>query len=506
MPDSPSPITRRGLLAGLGAGLLASASARALPAGSVTQWHETVDVVIAGSGAAGICAALEARAAGAEVLVLESLALAGGSSSLSGGVVYAGGGTALQRALGVEDSVEQMYAYLDARSSPAVARDKLQLYCERSAGHFDWLVAQGVPYSTRLATAKGIPTGDESLYVSGDELSRTAQAVATAAARGHVPGIAGFNGGKVLMAKLLARAAAAGIEPRTRVQCRQLVTGEDGGVLGLAADTADGVRYLRARRGVVLACGGFVHDRDMLAEQAPALAASATPWGGAGDLGQGIRMGVAAGAATLRLHEGFAIAPLYPPENSLAGIVVNAAGLRFITEDSYHGVLGHAIAYGQQGRAWLVTDQFSHIDSPLDNIPQVAESATIGGLEQQLLMPRGALQHTVAYYNRYAARGADPMFNKASAYVRPVSAPPFRAWDLSPSASFMPVHTLGGLKTGLNGEVFNSFGEPIPGLYAAGRTSAGVPGAPYLASGLSLGDASLFGRRAGRVAAGGAPL
>ena len=78
--------------------------------------------------------------------------------------------------------------------------------------------------------------------------------------------------------------------------------------------------------------------------------------------------------------------------------------------------------------------------------------------------------------------------------------PPYRAWNLSVDKAFFPAHTFGGLQTTVDSEVVNSFGEVIPGLYAAGRTSAGLPMAPYIASGLSVGDCTYFGRRAGRHA------
>jgi 3-oxo-5alpha-steroid 4-dehydrogenase len=92
------------------------------------------------------------------------------------------------------------------------------------------------------------------------------------------------------------------------------------------------------------------------------------------------------------------------------------------------------------------------------------------------------------------------MFNKAKAYVRPLQGPPYKAWDISVDRAFFPAHTFGGLATNTEGAVINSFGETIPGLFAAGRNTAGIPTAPYLASGLSVGDATFFGRRAGRAA------
>ena len=149
----------------------------------------------------------------------------------------------------------------------------------------------------------------------------------------------------------------------------------------------------------------------------------------------------------------------------------------------------------------MVTDQGSSYQGVQDNFPLVGESNSIGGIAAQLPLPAGALQNTVAYYNRYAGKGMDPMFNKSKAYLRPLQGPPYKAWEVSVDRAFFPAHTLGGLATTVDGEVLNSFNDAIPGLYAVGRNAAGIPTAPYIASGLSVGDGSFFGRRAGKAAA-----
>ena len=501
-------LSRRRLLTGLGASaaVTVAAGADALPRSAIKRWDANTDVLVSGSGAAGISAALEARQAGARVLLIEALTRFGGASAMSGGVIYAGGGTALQRALNVEDSVEQMYRFLSAAGGKHPALDKIQLYCEESVAHFDWLVARGIPYTEKLTTAKGLPMGDESLYFSGTELAWPARELARPAPRGHVPGVSGMNGGRSLMQLLLSEGDRAGITMAAGMAGQRLVVESDGRVSGMLVRGDSGDLAIQARRGVVLACGGFIHNREMLQRYAPELYDCSVPWGNAGDLGGGINMGIAVGAAALRMHQGFAIAPLYPPENVLAGIVVNASGQRFISEESYHGVLGDAIAYHQQGRAWLITDQHSGYSGQQDNFLPVAEGRTIGDIASQVGFPRGALQHSVAYYNRHAVNGNDPMFHKSAAHLKPLQGPPYKAWDLSVKNAFFAAHTFGGLQTTIDGEVINSFGEHIAGLYAAGRNTAGLPAAPYIASGLSVGDCTFFGRRAGRAAAMGEAL
>ena len=498
-------VNRRQLLGALGAGAAVGLSlpSAAQPASSVRRWDVEVDVLVVGSGAAGISAAIEASHLRASVMVLESLSQYGGSSALSGGVVYAGGGTALQKSLGVEDSVEAMYDFLALAGGPHPPLDKIQAYCEASPAHFDWLVAQGIPYGEKFTESKGLPMGDESLYFSGTELAWPARELATPAPRGHVPAVPGMTGGRRLMESLLKRAESLGVKLRASVSARRLIRESDGRVIGLVADSKGESINIKARAGVILAAGGFVHNRDMLRRYAPQLYDCSVPWGGMGDQGDGINLGITVGAAAQRMHQGFAIAPIYPPENVLSGILVNGSGQRFISEESYHGVLGDAIAYHQQGRAWLVTDQESTFAGLVDNFLPVASASTIGDIAEQLRLPKGALQNTVAYYNRFAASGQDPMFRKSTKYLRPLQGPPYTAWDLSVGNAFFAAHTFGGLQTTVDGCVQDGFSEPIPGLYAAGRNTAGLPTAPYLASGLSVGDCTFFGRLAGRSAVAG---
>ncbi|TGD72067.1 FAD-dependent oxidoreductase [Mangrovimicrobium sediminis] len=494
-------IGRRQLLAGMGA-LAAAASAPVMA--RAQGWDLAADVVVLGAGAAGCCAAIEAAQSGASVLLLEHLAQAGGASGLGPGVIYAGGGTALQRALGVADDTDAMFAFLSRAGGPNPPLDKLRLYCEESPAHFDWLVAQGVTYREALSEARGTPADSASLFFSGAERDWPARDFAAPAPRGHVPGLSGTTGGAALMRALLRRVAELGVDLRTSMRGERLVMLSDGRVGGVAVSAASGLLHVQARRGVVLSCGGFIQERAMVRRYAPRLHECATPWGGAGDLGMGINMAVAAGAAAPRMDEGAAMSRLDASGAALAGLLVNAAGQRFIAEDSWEGLIGHAITYEQRGRAWLVTDQAGALPETQQDFELAARSNTIGGIEEALGLPRGALQQSVAYYNRYAGRGEDPQFRKSRAFLRPVQGPPYSAWAVSGERAFFPAFTLGGVATGLSGEVLDAYGEAMPGLYAAGRNASGMVSAPLLASGLSLGDATFFGRRAGRAAAGAA--
>lgn len=492
-------LTRRSMLAGLAAAPL---STSALTAGSVRSWFASVDVIVVGSGVAGTAAAIEACAAGGTVLVLEMLPKLGGSSAMSGGVVYCGGGTALQKACGVSDSVEAMRDYITAASGLYAQSEKIDLYCEQSPAHFDWLVQQGVHYEPSFTAEKGLPGSADSLYYSGSEQVAEFARQTPPAPRGHVPGYSGWTGGRSLMEALIPSAQKAGAKYLTGVTCKRLIAESDGRIGGIQVEMDGETRQLRAKKGVVLAAGGFVHNSDMLQTYAPELAQCSVPWGNMGDQGMGIQMGISAGGATAQMHHGFAIMPLYLPDHVLKGIVVNQNGQRFIGEDHYHAFLGHEIAFHQQGKAWLITDKTSQYGYDDYRVAEVARGKTLDELTGQLPMPKDALLASVAYYNRHARKQRDPLFGKVKEYLSPLREAPFVAYDLSVDKAFFPAHTFGGLRTSVDSQVLNGFGEVIPGLYAAGRTSAGLPVAPYIASGISLGDGSFFGRRAGRHAMG----
>ncbi|WP_169729263.1 FAD-dependent oxidoreductase [Solimonas soli] len=469
----------------------------------VRHWDATSEVLIIGSGAGGIAAAIEARRAGAQALVLEKFQVPGGSSSLSGGVCYCGGGTALQKALGFEDTVEAMYDYIVAASGLHASIDKAQVYCENSVAHFDWLVANGVKYAQKFSDEKEISIPDGSLYFSGSERVWPYRDAIRPAPRGHVPPSPHLIGGRDLMAALTASALKLGATLKTRMSAERLVVESDGSVSGaiVTDEAANRKVAIRAKKGVVLAAGGFIHNRAMLERYAPELAQCSAPWGRAGDLGIGIQMGMAAGGAVLRMNQGFVIIPIYPPESIVKGIIVNARGQRFVPEDGYYGLLGHEIAFHQDGKAFLIADADIAFAWDDFRLPVAAKAATIAELESALQMPDGALTQSVDYYNAHAKSGDDPLLHKAKKFNAPLLKAPFTAYDLRLPNVFAPVHTFGGLQTNIDAQVINAWGEPIPGLYAAGRTSAGLPVAPYIGSGISVGDASYFGRRGGHHAA-----
>lgn len=465
----------------------------------IARWDETVDVVVVGLGAAGASAALEAAACGAETLVLERAAAGGGTSAMSGGVLYLGGGTALQTACGFEDSPEEMAKYLRASVGDAPDLAKIDRYCEGSVAHYEWLVAQGVPFKqTFYYGCSGEPPTDDGLVWSGSERAHPFAAIAKPAPRGHVPAMP-HQAGPQLMRSLLAAVgrSAARVAGDTRVTA--LVRASDDSIAGVVAATFGEERAIRARGGVVLTTGGFIMNDAMLAAHVPRALACKFRVGAEGDDGSGIRLGVAAGAATLHMDKASISLPVTQPWSLKRGVLVDAHGQRFVNEDAYYGRLGEFALFRADGRAWLVVDD-AIFEKPEYPRRVAAVGETPGELARELGLPPGALEATLHLYNEHAARGEDPVFGKAREYVVPLAKPPFGAFDCTTAGSLYAAFTLGGLATDADGRVLDSEGAPIPGLFAAGRCTSGLSVGGY-SSGLSLGDGTFFGRRAGRAAA-----
>src|SRR5699024_1965541 len=118
------------------------------------SWDLEADVVVIGSGGAGTTAAIEAAQAGASVIVFEKASDAGGNTAHSGGVVYIGGGTSIQKENGFEDTPDNMFEYRKLQMGPTADLERLRYYCDRSVEHFEWLVEAGVPFGDEYFEGK----------------------------------------------------------------------------------------------------------------------------------------------------------------------------------------------------------------------------------------------------------------------------------------------------------------------------------------------------------------
>ncbi len=527
------------------------------------DWTREVDIVVVGFGAAGACAALQAHEEGADVVVLDRFN-GGGATAYSGGIVYAGA-TRVQAREGVDDDIEDMYRYLKVELRDAVEPETLRRFCEGSAADVDWLIDHGMPLTGTVFKEKTFyPPEKYSLYYSGNEKQLAQKIGARPAPRGHRALGKGYTG-NVFFGTLRDAVERRKIDVVRHAPVTRLIVDRAGRVIGVEAqavaeaDTAshqaifDSVTPLRpldpeaqerdieacrkmeceqkvelvrirARRGVVLATGGFVFNREKIAEVRPFVAAHLSAivrLGSIGDDGSGMDLGCSVGGTVSRPDSFFINRSISPPAALLEGVAVNQHGERFLNEDAYTGDLGAAIAKQPGGKAWLILDRYSFLralwqcvtapraEFKLLYAPTLLNivaggtrwGVSIRGLARKLGIEPDRLALTLAEYNRTSGIHRDP-FGKLVDHLRPISDAPYFALNLAVTNrfSFSKMFTLGGLRVDeKTGAVLTEGGEAIAGLYAAGRVAVGLCSGGYI-SGMSLADCVFSGRRAGRAA------
>ncbi len=474
-----------------------------MPAAELPDGTERYDVVVAGFGISGGCAALEAARAGARVLLLERAAGHGGTSSMSGGHFYLGGGTAVQRATRHPDSAEDMAAYLIATSKEP-DEGKIRAYARGSVEHFDWLESLGFRFERSYFPDKAvIQPGTEGLMYTGNEKVWPFRDQARPAPRGHKVPVPGDTGGTRLVMDLLRqRVEEAGVTVRFETGVTNLIADRAGDMAGVAWRSFEATGVVRAAA-VIIAAGGFVMNPDMVARYTPALGAKLIALGSTYDDGLGIRLGQSAGAAVAHMAEPFITAPFYPPSSLVKGIIVNRLGERFVAEDSYHARTAYHVLRQPGARAYLIVDSDHMAQQQMPLVPFKDGYETVGEMERGLGMPQGSLTATLRRYNDLAADGEDPDFRKHPDWLAPQGRGPWGVFDLSLGVALYAGFTLGGICTSVSGEALREDGSVIGGLYAVGACASNIAqdGNGYC-SGTQLGEGSFFGRRAGRHAAG----
>ena len=259
---------------------------------------------------------------------------------------------------------------------------------------------------------------------------------------------------------------------------------------------------VRARKGVILCAGGFVMNREMVSHYAPEYSFAPIQVGNPFDDGSGILMGQGAGGALLHMNQCFLTIPFYPPASHTCGILVNAQGQRFVNEDCYHARIADFSRQQLGEGIYLIIGEKNFHQPNMLGGEIFATGDTPEELAEEAGLPIENLSHTIRAYNQHAEKGIDPTFHKGENFLEPIE-PTLAAIDMTPGrAGNYCAFTLGGLDTKPTGEVLTMAGRPIPGLYAAGRTTCGVPRrAVGYASGMSVGDVTFFGRLAGAQAA-----
>jgi 3-oxosteroid 1-dehydrogenase len=535
--------------------------------------HETeVDVVIAGSGAAGMTAALTAARLGLSALVIEKAPVFGGSTARSGGGIWAPNNAVL-RAAGVADTPEQARAYLAyvAAGVPEESREAflghgpamLDLVLAMTPLRFTWVPGYADYYPEApggLAAGRSIePVPLDGRAVLGAELGRLARPylptpvavtqaeyrwltlgrhprgiraaarIAARAATGRLLGRRMLGLGQALAAGLRAGLTRADVPVWLDTALASLEV-TDGRVTGVRA-TRDGEPVLiRARRGVLIAAGGFERDPEMRHQYQRSPIGTEWTTGAPGNTGDGIRAGLSLGA-DIGLMDDAWWGPSIPlsggpyfclSERNLPGcVMVNGAGQRFVNESAPYVDAVHAMYDGDTPEnphipAWLVFDQryrdryvFAGLP-PHRPLPRrwyaagaVVRADDLAGVAAAAGVDADGLVKTVARFNEFAASGRDEDFGRGdSAYDRyygdprlanpnlaPLNRPPFYAVKIVPG----DLGTKGGLVTDARARVRRPDGTVIKGLYAAGNASAPVMGHSYAGAGATIGPAMTFG-------------
>jgi succinate dehydrogenase/fumarate reductase flavoprotein subunit len=534
---------------------------------TMTVWDREVDVVVLGSGAAGLTAALTAAVDGASVEVYEKAPTVGGTTAVSGGIVWI---PAHDRMPGHELTVEDAMSYLRAQSLGAMDSDLVETFVRTGPAMLDFVeahtdlrfeVAEGFPdYKPELPG--GQPSGGRSLNAVPYDLDKLGDwrdritsfpadfsnvgidAETRARIHADVDDQSGdlCVAGTALIAGLLRGVLDAGVVPHTNARAVELIA-DALGVTGVRIELPDKTIQVGARRAVILACGGFEWDDAMVSAflRGPMRGAVSPP----NNTGDGLRMAMTHGADLANMGEAWWVPIVRIPGDTIDGkprsrsvrlertrprsIMVNRAGRRFVNEAGEYNSMAGAFHYLDPKHgyandpAWIVFDSL-HLKrygflgvEPDDPVPDwFCCSADLDELGAKTGIDSDGLARTVEAWNHHVADGSDPDFGRGSSaydgYWGDDRAATPAGKTLGPidTAPFFAVPvsvgamgTKGGPRTDRDGRVQHVRGTAIPGLYAAGNAMAGVTGKAYGGAGGTLGPAMVFGFRAGRAAATG---
>ena len=459
-----------------------------------------VDVLVMGSGAAGLSAALAAREGGAEsVLVAEAEGIVGGSSRLSGGLTM-GAGTRYQKALGIEDDADSLFHDYMQLNQWKVEAAVVRRLCERAGPTVEWLGDLGVEYYDQLVYG-----GDERVP------------------RVHCP----IGRGQAVVDVLARHCRDQGVDVALGRRVDRLLV-DDGAVVGVAVgdDTI-------TAGAVVVASGGFGNSPEKLARFFPSAAATEWAWyiGAPGSRGDHLDLAEQVGAQVTGYDRGLRLlhanfATIY--EAYLPGwlVLVNREGRRFCDETAPYGIMDGLIQ--EQGAiAFAIFDQVALDEATAAGVARykqqvpgstkkqsphwnadvveamvrsgrVQRADTIPGLAAALGLPPDHLQATVDRVNECADAGEDADYLKDPKFLQRIAGGPFYGAEVRPATVCF---TACGLRIDRDARVLGEAGTPVPGLFAAGEAAGGVVGPRYVGSGNSYANCVTFGRIAGATAA-----
>ncbi|MFL6563102.1 MAG: flavocytochrome c, partial [Bacillus sp. (in: firmicutes)] len=432
---------------------------------------------------AGMCAAVEAGETGAHVLLLEKQDELGGSTVLSSGYM-AFAGTDMQENAGIIDSTESLLEDMIEVGGGVNEQTLVEAYGQHQLETYNWLIEHGVEFrSLEAVSGHSVPRGHIiDPHQAIQTLNRRVKQMSNVTIRFNAP-------------------------------ARRLLKKNDGRIDRVLYVDEGVEQFVHASKGVIIASGGFAKSEDLLGQFSPQLK-GALRIGGRGNHGDGLRMACEHGAwlkdlPYLNGTYGFHPTAAGPVKSQglafyKGAIMVNQFGKRFVNESISYKLLGKA-AFEQPDQVsfqvWdqTVMDKSVH-DDPLYDLELLKrrrllyQADTLEDLADCIDVPLEVLEETISRYNQGIADGEDPAFGRKSlthnyGKPTPIEKAPFYAFE----STVAMLATYAGVSVNSTAQVVNPYGEPIPGLFAAGEVTGGFHGAGYM-TGSSLGKCAVFGR------------
>lgn len=502
--DRKNGLTRRRFLkatggatavAGMAAGGLFMAPKRLEAAEVPKTWDEAVDVVVIGSGFAGLAAAIEAKEAGASVVVLEKMPVPGGNSIINGGLM-AGAGTPLQAKEKMDDDPELMYQDMVKAGLGLNHQALAMMVAKQSAEAVAWTVKLGAKYQ------------DRNTHLGGHSVPRSYYTT--------------NSSGAGIVRPQLAKVKELAVPLVTRCYLDRILQGDDGRIKGVRVyedyrfpNAGSGkVKNIQAKRAVVLAAGGFGQDVAFRQLQDPKVDAKVESTNQPGATAECL-------IEALRLHANpvqlswIQLGPWACPHEKGMGIgyifaitaafpygimVAPKTGMRFVNELANRKVRADAIVKTGDFAVGIADREGVKRTAKLETMLErgiVKKFDSLEALAAEFKIPKAELEKTVAQYNADLKAGADQAFGKPiQKDGKPIAAAPYYGMHLWPKCH----HTMGGIQIDTAARVVDLYQKPIPGFYGAGEITGGVHGAVRLGSN-AITDCIVFGRIAGQNAA-----
>lgn len=456
---------------------------------SKEETEMTTDVVVIGAGGAGLAAAASAKQQGAEVIVLEKLAMIGGSTGLSGGGISATG-TKFQEAEGIEDTKESWMELWKERQATSNPNGKYPDYAvvdkfmDEAVITTEWLVDY---------------VGHEYVSIQGfglDPVRRLHFAFSDKSTKG----------GTTLVKNVESFILGKDVKILTETPATELITDKEGNVIGVIAEGKDGKIKINAKK-VILAAGGFAKSEELLERFIPAAAGSAElSAAAAGSTGDGILMAEKVGAAlyeepwVIGLGIGSKVAGTGALGMDWTKVYVNEKGERFTSEEIHYAIATNKIM--EQEASWLILDSAEMNADVVKTLEaampteEVVKAESMKELGEAMGVPVDTFVKTMQTFNEGVETGQDAM-GKNKDYLVPVTTSPYYAVKIYPKT----MGTFAGVKTDENYSVLREDGTIINNLYAVGENANKVMYNQVYMSGSAVQFALTSGRLAGEHAA-----